>query len=100
MAKVANIRGIGDYLRTKWLEPFGLSYNELAKAIGVQPNRINDIANGNRGITMDTDLRLCKYFGIADGSFLRVQEQIERAAVKQALANKLNKITSIKKSKN
>ena len=40
---------------------------------GVPGNRIHAIVNGTRDITGDTDLRLCKFFGLSEGYFLRLQ---------------------------
>ena len=42
---------------------FGLSANQLAKALLIPSNRISAIINGTRGITADTALRLSRYFG-------------------------------------
>ena len=83
---------LGEVLTTEFLEPLNLSQNALAIAIGVPSNRINGIINGTRGMTADTDLRLTKYFGLTEGYFLRIQEQIELAKAKQALGDTLNKI--------
>ena len=74
---------LGEVLTTEFLEPLNLSQNALAIAIGVPSNRINGIINGTRGMTADTDLRLTKYFGLSEGYFLRIQEQIELAKAKQ-----------------
>ena len=83
---------LGEVLTTEFLEPLNLSQNALAIAIGVPSNRINGIINGTRGMTADTDLRLTKYFGLSEGYFLRIQEQIDLAKAKQALGDTLNKI--------
>lgn len=74
---------LGEVLTTEFLEPLNLSQNALAIAIGVPSNRINDIINGTKGMTADTDLRLTKYFGLTEEYFLRIQEQIELAKAKQ-----------------
>jgi addiction module HigA family antidote len=50
-----------------------MSQNGLAHAVGVPGNRIHAIVNGTRDITGDTDLRLCKFFGLSEGHFLRLQ---------------------------
>ncbi|MDR0803557.1 MAG: HigA family addiction module antidote protein [Rickettsiales bacterium] len=83
---------IGEFLITEFLEPLGLSQNALARAINVPQNRINEIANGKRGITADTDLRLCRYFNMSDGFFLRVQTKIDQDIARQKLENELNQI--------
>ena len=78
------------------MEPYNLSQNALAKAIGVSPSRITDIVNGRRGITADTDLRLTRLFGLSDGYFLRLQEHIETTSVKQKIGAELAKIIPFK----
>ena len=83
---------LGEVLTTEFLEPLNLSQNALAMAIGVPSNRINDIVNSKRGMTADTDLRLTKYFGLSEGYFLRIQEQIELAEAKQKMGDTLSKI--------
>jgi addiction module HigA family antidote len=62
----------GEILKEELLNEIGVSQNQLAQAIGVPGNRIHAIFNGTRGITADTDLRLCKFFGLTDGYFLRL----------------------------
>jgi addiction module HigA family antidote len=83
---------VGVYLYENWLKPNNLSANFLARAIGVSPNRIIDIINGKRGISIDTDLRLCKYFGAKDGHFIFVQHQIQQEEVKRKISKKLDQI--------
>ncbi|MDR1361568.1 MAG: HigA family addiction module antidote protein [Rickettsiales bacterium] len=83
---------VGAYLYENWIKPYNLSANALARAVGVAPNRIIDIINGKRGISIDTDLRLCKYFNLKDGHFIFVQHQIEQDEVKRKISKKLDKI--------
>ena len=64
-----SIPTIGEVIATEFLEPLKISQNSLAKALGIPQNRISDIINGKRGISADTDLRLCRYFGLTDGFF-------------------------------
>src|ERR1035437_10823959 len=54
----------GEILKEEFLSEIAVSQNQLARAIGVPGNRIHDIVNGTRDITADTDLRLCKFFGL------------------------------------
>ena len=75
----------GEILRDDFLEPLALSQNKLALALGVPANRIHQIVNGTRKITANTDLRLCKYFSMSDGFFLRLQETYELAVAKRAM---------------
>lgn len=67
----------GEILLEEFLMPMGLSQTALARAIGVPPRRINEIVLGKRAITADTDLRLARYFGMSDGSFLGLQTDYE-----------------------
>lgn len=50
-----------------------LSQYRLAKETGVPAQRIGQIVLGRRRITVDTDLRLCRFFGLSDGYWLRAQ---------------------------
>src|SRR5665213_3156806 len=63
----------GGVLLLEFIEPMGLTQNGLAHAIGVPPRRINEIVLGKRSITADTDLRLARYFGVAEGFWLGLQ---------------------------
>ena len=63
----------GEILREEYMSPMGLSANALARALGVTPARINEIARGRRGITADTALRLARYFGTDAQSWVNLQ---------------------------
>ncbi len=58
----------------------------LAKEIGVPAQRIGEIIAGCRAITADTDLRLCKFFGLSEGWWLRGQARYDTELAKDALA--------------
>ena len=53
----------GEMIKQEFLAEYGLSQNQLAKALGISPNRIADIIANRRRITADTALRLSLYFG-------------------------------------
>ena len=76
----------GEMLDEEFLKPLGITRYRLAKAIGVPPQRIGDIVAGKRAITADTDLRLCRYFGLSDGWWLHGQAAYDTAIAKKALA--------------
>jgi addiction module HigA family antidote len=82
----------GEMLLEEFLKPLGISQYRLAKEIGVPAQRISAIVAGKRTITADTDLRLCKYFGLSDGWWLRVQAHHDTELAKVQLKNVLNKI--------
>jgi addiction module HigA family antidote len=53
----------GEMLRQEFLAEYGLSQSQLAKAVGISPNRIAEIVNNRRRITADTAVRFALYFG-------------------------------------
>src|SRR3974377_1582124 len=82
----------GEILKEEFLKESGSSHNGLAQAIGVPGNRIHAIVNGTRDITGDTDLRLCKFFGLSEGYFLRLQNAYGMLGAKRRIAAQLAKI--------
>ena len=95
--KYIKLDHVGKILLEEFMEPYKLSQNALAKAIGVAPSRITDIVNGRRGITADTDLRLTRLFGLSEGYFLRIQEHIETTLTRQKINKELAKIVPLEK---
>ena len=79
-------------LKEEFLNEIGVSQNQLAQAIGVPGNRIHAIVNGTRDITADTDLRLCKFFGLTDGYFLRLQNAYDTLEAKRRIASEVARI--------
>jgi antitoxin HigA-1 len=63
----------GEILLEEFLKPLGISQYRLAKEIGVPTQHISEIVSGKRSITADTDLRLCRFFGLSNGYWLRAQ---------------------------
>jgi addiction module HigA family antidote len=63
----------GELLREEFLTPMGITPYRLAKDAKLPHQRVNEIVNEKRGITAETDLHLCTYFGLAPGYWLRVQ---------------------------
>jgi addiction module HigA family antidote len=96
MVRKNNVPTVGEVLALEFLKPMNISQNALAKALGIPQNRISDIINGKRGISADTDLRLCKYFGLTEGYFTGLQMDFERIAAKQRIQEELRKIKPIK----
>src|SRR5204863_4550744 len=86
----------GEILKEEFLNEIGMSQNKLAEAIGVPGNRIHAIVNGTRDITADTDLRLCKFFGLSEGYFLRIQNAYDSLEAKRRIATQLAKIEPYK----
>jgi antitoxin HigA-1 len=63
----------GEMLREEFLDPLGMTQRELAEAIGVPYQRVNEIVNQRRGITPSTALRLSRYFGTSSGFWMNGQ---------------------------
>jgi antitoxin HigA-1 len=89
----------GEVLKEEFLSAIGMSQNRLAQAIGVPGNRIHAIVSGTRDITGDTDLRLCKFFGLSEGYFLRLQNAYDMMEAKRRIAAQLAKIKPYKPGK-
>lgn len=82
----------GELLYEEFLQPMGITKYRLAKEIGVPPQRIGDIVMGKRAITPDTDLRLCKFFGLSDGYWLRAQALFDLELARRELRRELAEI--------
>ena len=83
----------GELLREEFLLPMGITQYRLAKEIAVPPQRISEIISGKRGITADTDLRLCRFFGLSNGYWLRAQAAHDTEVAAASMAKTLAKIT-------
>ena len=75
----------GEILREDFMEPMGISMNQLSRDIVVPPNRISEIVNGKRGITADTALRLERYFGIEAQFWLNLQSEYDLRIMKRKI---------------
>ena len=82
----------GQLLSEEFLKPLGLSQYRVAKEIGVPAQRIGEIVAGKRSITADTDLRLCKFFGLSKGYWLRAQAAHDTEVAEEALFESLKNI--------
>ncbi|MBD2409555.1 addiction module antidote protein, HigA family [Nostoc calcicola FACHB-389] len=67
----------GEILLKDFLEPMGISQRELADAIHVPYQRINEVVNKKRGITPSTALRLAKFLGNSSEFWLNLQQNWE-----------------------
>lgn len=80
----------GEMLEHEFLIPMGMTQRQLASAIHVPYQRINEIINGRRGVTPATALRLARFFGTSPDLWLNLQvrwelyhaQQDEREALK------------------
>ena len=82
----------GEMLLEEFLKPMGISQYRLAKEIGVSQRRIGQIVTGKRAISADTDLRLCRFFGLSEGYWLRGQAHYDTEIAKDGMAQVLARI--------
>ena len=79
----------GELLLEEFLLPMGITRYRLAKEIGVPAQRIGEIVAGRRAITADTDLRLCRFFGLSNGYWLRAKAAYDTEVAEEALVEEL-----------
>ena len=81
----------GEVLREDYLKPLGLSANALSQALKVPASRVNDIVLERRGVTVDTAMRLVRYFGGDVQSWMNLQTAYEVKVAQKALTRKIDK---------
>ena len=82
----------GEMLLEEFLRPMRLTQKELAVAISVPYQRVNEIINGRRGITPSTALRLAKFFGVSPDFWMNLQLRWDLYFAKQSEADNLKTI--------
>jgi addiction module HigA family antidote len=81
----------GEVLLEDFMKPLGLSQYRLAHDIGVTPIRISQIVNGQHAITVDTAMRLARYFGTSAAVWLRLQVRYELEVAEKELGERINR---------
>jgi len=82
----------GELLSEEFLKPMSITQYRLAKEIAVPAQRIGDIVAGKRAITADTDLRLCRFFGLSNGYWLRAQAAHDTEVAEREIGPQLGNI--------
>ena len=82
----------GEMLLEEFLIPMGMTQRELAKAIHVPYQRVNEIVNKRRGVTPSTALRLAKLFEMSEDFWVNLQLRWDLYRAQQAEARQLEKI--------
>lgn len=85
----------GEILLEDFLIPMGITQKELAKAIHVPYQRINEIINKKRGVTPSTALRLAKFFGVSEEFWINLQLRWDLYKAKQTESKELKTIRPI-----
>jgi len=73
------------------MKPLNLSQYRLAHDIGVTPIRISQIVNGQRAVTVDTAMRLARYFGTSAAVWLRMQVRYDLEVAEKQLSDRINR---------
>ena len=79
----------GEILFKEFLKPFKLSQYRLVKDVNVPPRRINEIVHGLRAVSVDTALRLAKYFNVTPYFWLNLQTKYDIEIYKDCQFQKL-----------
>ncbi len=86
-------------LLEEFLEPLGITQRDLADAIHVPYQRVNELVNGRRGVTPSTALRLGQYFGMSPGFWMNLQLRWDLYHAELEEANELRRIKQYKLAK-
>ena len=86
----------GEMLLEEFLDPMELTQRDLADAIAVPYQRINEIVNGRRGVTPSTALRLSTYFGTSTDFWMNLQLRWDLYHAREAEADILKRIPRYK----
>lgn len=83
----------GELLAEEFLKPLEITQSRLAQEIGAAEQHILEIVDGQREVTADIDLRLCRYFGLSDGFWLRAQIAQDLELARSRMQDELDRIT-------
>ena len=86
----------GEHLAEE-LHALGMSASELARKLGVPPNRVTAILNGQRGITGDTALRLAHFFGTSAQFWLNLQSLYELRVAERKAGKAIRGLPALKR---
>lgn len=82
----------GEILLEEYLKPLGLSQNKLGRDLAIPAQRVNAIVRGQRAVTMDTALRLARYFKTTPQFWLNLQNHYDLAIAEESrLTDQINK---------
>jgi antitoxin HigA-1 len=81
----------GEVLREDYLKPLAMSANALAKALKVPASRVNDILLERRGVSVDSAMRLVRYFGGDVQTWMNLQTAYDIKVAQKTLAKRVEK---------
>ena len=89
---------VGEILEEEFMKPYGLSAYRLAHDICVPVSRIQDVLHNRRRMTVDTSLRLGKYFGISERYFINIQNDLDLRQIEEDEKDSLSMIIPLDRS--
>ena len=87
---------VGEILIEEFMKPYGLTAYRVAQDIHVPISRIDAIVHDKRRISIDTAMRLSRYFGMSEKFFIDIQNDID---IRNEKVNKKNELEKIKRYK-
>lgn len=90
----------GEMLKEEFLIPMNITQRELADAIHVPYQRINELVNQKRGVTPSTALRLAKFFGVSADFWLNLQIRCDLFKAQATEQHELESILDFQSIKN
>ena len=85
----------GEVLLEDFMQPLELSQYQLARDIGVSPIRISQIIRGKRAVTVDTAMRLARYFGTSASVWLRLQVRYDLEVAAGELSERIRREVTV-----
>jgi addiction module HigA family antidote len=95
MQKYIELEKTGTIIREEFLEPYGVSVDDVANATTIPSWDLAAIIYGDKQISAENDLLLTKYFALSQGYFLRMQDTYNMRLAKQKLRKKLKEIIPV-----
>ncbi len=80
----------GEFLSEE-LEERGLTGSDLARALNIPQNRISEILNGKRSVTVDTALRLALWSGSSPQYWLNLQQIHDLRVVEDRIGDEIRR---------
>lgn len=73
------------------LEVRGMTGAALARALGIPQNRVSEILNGKRSVTVDTALRLARWTGSTPEFWLNLQQRYDLITTQQRIGDEIER---------
>ena len=89
----------GEILFEDFMVPLGISQNQLARALGVNPARVHEIVHGRRGISAETALRLAAHFGTSAEFWMHLQSRYDLKVAERTHGRTIKKVVRPAQSK-